>query len=110
MPDNDQTIRIEIYDHVYKLHSSADDDYTRELAKAVDATMRRLSEKTQTIDSLRLAVLAAMHFADQYSRLKTRYDKLNGSVTTKSARMHEVLDALYDKDTRYEKAPVGKQP
>ena len=69
MADQDQGIRVEIYNHVYHLRSAADEEHLRQLASAVDGTMRALAEKTLTVDSLRLAVLAALHFADQYERL-----------------------------------------
>lgn len=93
MTDHGQGIRVDIYDRVYHLRSAADDKYTRQLAKAVDTTMRAIAEKTQTVDSLRLAVLAALHFADQYERLKESYEKLNGMVSEKSLKFREALDA-----------------
>ena len=94
MTDQGQGIRVEIYDHMYHLRSAADEKYTRELAKSVDAVMRSLSEKTQTVDTLRLAVLAALHFADQCERFKHRYEKLNGVVSEKSLELREALEAI----------------
>lgn len=93
MADHGQTVRVEIYDRVYHLQSSADEKYTRQLAKSVDAAMRTISEQTQTVESLRVAVLAALHYADRYERLKERYEKLNGAVSEKSAKIQRALDA-----------------
>src|SRR5581483_9466180 len=73
----EQTFRVEIYDRVYEVRSPAEERYTKQLAKSVDGVMRSVAEKSHTVDSLRLAVLAALHFADRYERLKERYDKLN---------------------------------
>lgn len=88
-----QTIRVEIYDRVYQLRSTADEKYTRRLAKSLDSTMRTIAESTQTVESLRLAVLAALHYADRYEQLKERYDKLNGALSEKSARIQQALEA-----------------
>ena len=93
MTDHGLGIRVEIYDRVYHLRSAAEEKYTRQLAKSVDATMRCIAEKTQTVDSLRLAVLSALHFADQYERLKERYEKLNKMVSEKSLEFRQALDA-----------------
>ena len=87
-----RTIRVEIFDRAYQLSSAADEKYTRQLAKAVDDAMHNIAEKTETVESLRVAVLAALHFADRYERLKERYDKLNGLISEKSARLREALD------------------
>ena len=93
MTNHGQGIRVDIYDRAYHLRSAEDERYTRQLANLVDTTMRALAEKTQTVDSLRLAVLAALHFADQYERLKGRYEKMNEMVSEKSARFREALEA-----------------
>ena len=100
MANHGQTIRVEIYDRVYHVRSTEEEKYTRQLAKGVDATMRSIAEKTQTVDSLRVAVLAALHYADRYERLKERYEKLNGMVSEKSAKIREALDAA-------RKTPLG---
>ena len=60
MAEPSKAIRVEIYDRVYQLRSEAGESYTRQLAQSVDTAMRSIAEKTQTYDSLRLAVLAAL--------------------------------------------------
>ena len=55
--------------------------------------MHTIAEKTETVESLRVAVLTALHFAYRYERLKERYDKLNGLISEKSARLREALDS-----------------
>jgi cell division protein ZapA (FtsZ GTPase activity inhibitor) len=87
-----RTIRVEIFDRTYQLSSAADEKYTRQLAKSVDDAMHHIAEKTETVESLRVAVLTALHFADRYERLKERYDKLNGLISEKSARLRAALD------------------
>ncbi len=92
MADRLQEVRVEIYDRLYALRSESEEKYARRLAKLVDGKMRSIVEKTQTIDSLELAVLAALHFADECERLSERYQKLNGAVAEKSIEFRQALE------------------
>ena len=92
MADRLQEVRVEIYDRLYTLRSESEEKYARWLAKLVDGKMRSIAEKTQTIDSLELAVLAALHFADECERLSERYQKLNGAVAEKSIEFRQALE------------------
>ena len=88
--------RVEIYDRVYQLRSAAEESYTRRLAQSVDTVMRSIAEKTQTYDSLRLAVLAAIHFADESERARERYESLSAAVSEKSLAYREALEQAAD--------------
>ena len=59
-------VTVEIYDQVYHL-SGQDPDHIRELAARVDAKMRAVAAQGRTVDSLRVAVLAALNLADELS-------------------------------------------
>jgi len=53
------SVRVEIFDQVYNLRGS-DAAYILKLAEYVDSKMRAVSQQTATVDSVRLAVLAAL--------------------------------------------------
>src|SRR6202035_2193954 len=72
-----QPVRVQIYDQAYNLRG-VDADYITKLAEFVDGKMRTVAEQTSTVDSLRLAVLAALNIADEYHILKKKYDLLAG--------------------------------
>ena len=55
-------VRVEIYDQAYNLRGT-DAEYIIKLAEFVDSKMRSVAEQTSTVDSLRLAVLAALNIA-----------------------------------------------
>ena len=61
------------------------------LAEYVDSKMRAVSEQTHTVDTARLAVLAALNIADEYHLLKR---KLDGKSTDYTQRAHQLADAL----------------
>ena len=60
-------ITVEIYDQIYHL-AGQDPDHIRELAARVDAKMRAVAAQGRTVDSLRVAVLAALNLADELSQ------------------------------------------
>ena len=67
------SVRVEIFDQAYNLRGS-DPDYILKLAEYVDAKMRAVAEQTHTVDTVRLAVLAALNIADEYHLLKRNQD------------------------------------
>src|SRR5438046_887780 len=66
-------VRVEIFDQAYNLRGS-DPEYILKLAEYVDTKMRAVSEQTHTVDTSRLAVLAALNIADEYHLLKRNCD------------------------------------
>ena len=58
-------VKVEIYGQSYTLSGDVDEAYVQKLARYVDEKMRAVAEATQTVDSVRVAVLAAMAIADE---------------------------------------------
>jgi cell division protein ZapA len=84
------SVRVEIFDQAYNLRGS-DPEYILKLAEYVDAKMRAVAEATNTIDTVRLAVLAALNVADEYHMLKKKND---GGATDYLKRAHLLSNAL----------------
>ena len=74
-----QPINVSIYDQTYHLRGT-DPVHIEKLAAIVDSKMRAVSAHGHTVDSLRVAVLAALNIADELATLRERYDTLAGSV------------------------------
>ena len=83
-------VRVEIFDQGYNLRGS-DPDYIIKLAEYVDGKMRAVADQTHTVDSSRLAVLAALNIADEYHLLKANLD---GGISDSSKRARRLLEAL----------------
>ena len=88
-PQN-SSVRVEIFDQAYNLRGS-DPEYILKLAEYVDAKLRAVAQQTQTVDTARLAVLAALNIADEYHLLKRRQD---GGSAEYLKRAHNLADAL----------------
>jgi cell division protein ZapA len=84
------SVRVEIFDQGYNLRGS-DPEYILKLAEYVDSKMRAVAEATNTIDTVRLAVLAALNIADEYHLLKRKQES---GATDYQKRAHLLADAL----------------
>ena len=93
---------VDIYDQVYQLRGT-DPQYIERLASVVDAKMRAVSAHGATVDSLRVAVLAALNIADELVTLRARFDAVTGSlsqaqsnVRTRTGSLAGMLDEVLE--------------
>lgn len=63
-------IHVSIYDQSYRIAGELDEAYVHKLAQYVDEKMRAVAEATGTVDSMRVAVLAALNIADELHELR----------------------------------------
>ena len=89
--DADQVTAVKIYNQVYQVRSGNDSGYVKRLAEHVDERMREVFEGTATVDSSRVAVLAALNIADEYFAAKHRLDMLEHVVVEKSEEISSLL-------------------
>lgn len=92
-------VRVEIYDQTYHLRGS-DSEYIAELAQYVDTKMRLISQQAATVDSLRLAVLAALNIADELHVLKRRYDSVASDYNERAEHLAGALDEVLQEARR----------
>ncbi len=88
------TIRVEIYNQIYNIRSDGDSEYVTQLAEFVDRRMREISSGTLTVDSLKVAILAALHIADELHRLKRLHEQTDQQLASRSGECAEMLDRL----------------
>jgi len=88
------TIKVEIYDQAYTVRSDGDPEYLKELAEYVDQRMREISSGTLTVDSRKVAILAALYITDELHSLRKIHDQADEQLATRSAECSEMLDRL----------------
>jgi cell division protein ZapA len=88
------TIRVEIYNQTYNIRSDGDSEYLMQLADFVDSRMREISSGTLTVDSLKVAILAALHIADEFHRLKQTHELSDAQIDTRIAECAVMIDKL----------------
>jgi len=99
------SIRVEIYDQTYSLRGT-DPEYIRKLAEYVDGKMRAVAEQTATVDSLRLAVLAALNIADELQMVKRNYDRLSGELGQRTGRLTGALDEVLAEEKKRDRRAI----
>ncbi len=93
------SVRVEIYDQTYHLRGS-DPEYIAKLAAYVDTKMRLISQQAATVDSLRVAVLAALNIADEFHMLKRKYDGVAGDFDARAGQLASALDEVLAEEGR----------
>jgi cell division protein ZapA len=58
-------IKVQIFGQSYTIHGDLDPVYVQKLATFVDDKMRAISDATATVDTHKIAVLAALSIADE---------------------------------------------
>jgi cell division protein ZapA len=73
-------MKIEIYDQMYNVNGEQDEEYLKELAAYVDGKMRTIAESTHMVDSLKVAVLAALNIADEMFTMRQKQQEIEGPL------------------------------
>jgi cell division protein ZapA len=84
-------VKVEIYGQSYTMGGDLDEGYVQKLARYVDEKMRAVSEATQTVDSVRVAVLTALALADE---LHTRQNETGERDVALRERAQQCLTIL----------------
>jgi cell division protein ZapA len=73
-------VKIDIYDQSYNVNAEGNAEYLTELAAYVDLRMREVAEAARTVDSLKVAVLAALNIADELFSMRERQKQIEGPL------------------------------
>lgn len=79
-------VKVEIYDQTYSIGGELKENYVTELARYVDAKMRAVAETTQMVDSLRVAVLAALAISDELFTLRQNQNERDSLLRKRAER------------------------
>ena len=87
-----QSIRVVIYDQEYFMRGDLNQEYIQKLALYLDTKMRSIAERTRTVDTVRVAMLAALNVADEYHQMKAKYEKSSQELDEKVEAYSSALD------------------
>lgn len=90
-----RSVSIELLGHEYRIRTEADPDGVERLARLVDDTMARIRQQTGTVDSLDLAVMAALNLANDVlaAQARERDAQRNARVPEAIVPLCEELEA-----------------
>jgi cell division protein ZapA len=100
MADKDNLVHVEIFGQAYAVRGGDNPGYVEKLAAYVDDQMKDVSRTSGAVDSLRIAVLAALNIADERFNLKDEVGEADSRVQSagrtadeRVARLAEQLEA-----------------
>jgi cell division protein ZapA len=91
MADAPGLVHVEIFGQTYSVRG-ADEAYVKQLGRLVDEKMQDIAKSSGAVDSVRVAVLAALNIADEYLRLKSGGASDGSDLKQRAARLVETLD------------------
>lgn len=66
------TLPVEIYGTTYHVRAGSDPSHLESLAEIVDGKMREIAGRTATVETSRIAILAALNLADELVRARSQ--------------------------------------
>jgi cell division protein ZapA len=92
-------VAVEIYDQTYYL-AGEDAKHIRALAELVDARMRAVAAGGRTVDSLRVAVLAALNLADELAEIRKAPGGEPRLTLVRAAKLRGLLDEVLEDERK----------
>jgi cell division protein ZapA len=71
---------VEIFGAVYHVRGDKDPEYLQELAEMVNRRMREISQQVSTVDTSKIAILAALNLSDELFQCRQQQDGNRGEV------------------------------
>ncbi|MGH9756573.1 MAG: cell division protein ZapA [Candidatus Acidiferrales bacterium] len=85
-------MKIEIYDQSYNVAAEQNEEYLQKLAAYVDSKMRTVAESTHLVDSVKVAVLAALNIADEMFTARARQEQLEGPLRKRVEKCVDIAE------------------
>ena len=91
------TTEVEIFGAIYPVRGEYEGEYLRELAEVVDSRMRQIAERVTTVDTAKIAMLAALNLADELFQCQRQQEGERVEIVEKvdelTGRLAEVLQS-----------------
>lgn len=85
-------LNVRIYDREYALRTSGDIERLRTLCSGLDKRMREAASQSGSVDTLRVAILAAVSLMEDLARAHEELRKFDESVGRRSLECVSILD------------------
>lgn len=89
-------IRVEILGQEYTVKSDEGEERVKNIAEYVNRKIKEVSERTKTVSTLNLAILAAMNIANDYLEAVDDKKAFTRTIEAKSGRLIEMIDSQID--------------
>ena len=89
------SVRVKIYDREYALRTTGDPEQLKDLCAMLDKRMREIAEATGAVDTMKVAILAALSLMDDWQRSRSELKNLDESVARRSLACVSLLERLF---------------
>ncbi len=103
MGDRAGLVHVEIFGQTYAVKAGSDPGYVEKLAASVDEQMKDVSRASGAVDTVRIAVLAALNLADECVRLRRELEEARsqprsarGSADERVKRLAQTLGSALE--------------
>jgi cell division protein ZapA len=93
MPDKPNLVHVEIFGQSYAVRAGADPGHVERLAARVDREMVEIGRTSGAVDSVRIAVLAALNIADECERLRRKVEDYDATTRARAEGLARELQA-----------------
>ena len=83
---------VEIFGSSYHVRGDKDPELLEELAGQVDAKMREIAQQVSTVDTAKIAILAALNIADELLQCRKQQEGERVEIQDKVSRLAERLE------------------
>ncbi|RMF97739.1 MAG: cell division protein ZapA [Candidatus Schekmanbacteria bacterium] len=84
---------VKIYGKNYSLVFDGDEDHFNEVVDYLNEKMDNISKSAKVVDSIKVAVLAALKITDEYLTLKKNVDKVQHLDNEKAEMLIKLIDS-----------------
>lgn len=94
-----ESLSVEIFGRTYVLRAEKNREYVQNLARMINDRMVFVEENTKTVDSVRVAVLAALNLADDYCSQREEYERRIKALEDEKNRLRELIQGALSEET-----------
>jgi len=89
-----RVVHVDIHGQRYAVRSDLDPAYIAELATFLDDKMHLAAQELQSVDLLRIAVIAALNISDELFRARADGQGFEGRVLARTADIERIVDQV----------------
>jgi cell division protein ZapA len=87
-----KAVNVEIMGLSLTVASEDGDEWVKNLAQTVDDRIRQIQAGGRTVNSINLAILAALNFADELQRLRRDHQELIERIEALNGRLSDAME------------------
>ena len=96
MAEKPNLVHVEIFGQTYAVRAGGEPGFVEELAAQVDAQMREVSKQSGAVDTVRIAVLAALNIAAELKDARARIEQADDKIRLRAEMLARVLSSAID--------------